>query len=94
MKNLFSKRILATILTIAMMVSMVLVFTVSGSAEEDGVYTLNAADLNLFSAGAKDNGDYEKAGTNNYFTVFYSQKAKIETNDKSFSDGFSRKTKC
>lgn len=88
MKNLFSKRILATILTVAMMVSMVLVFTVSGSAEEDGVYTLNAADLNLFSAGAKDDGDYEKAGTNNYFTVFYSQKAKIETNDKSFSDGF------
>ena len=92
MKNLFSKKILATILTITMMLSLVLVFTVSGSAAaQDGVYTLNAAELGLFSAGAKDNGEYDKAGTDDYFTVFYSTKAKIETSEKSFSDGFGSK---
>lgn len=88
MKNIKETRILAITLTIAMMLSMMLVFSVSGSAEGGAnKYLLNSADLKAFAAGDMDNGDYVKAGTNNYFTVFYSTKAKVEANEKSFSDG-------
>ena len=90
MTNLRNQRILALVLTIAMMLSMVLVFTVSGSAA-DNVFTLDVADLTPFANGAKYNGQYEVAGSHNYFTVFYSVKAKVETNDKTFSDGASGK---
>ncbi len=87
MKNVRTQRILAAALTLVMMLSMVLVFTVSGSAS-DNVYTLDVADLSPFAVGAKYDGEYEKSG---YFTVFYSAKAKLEANDKTFSDGVSGK---
>ncbi len=88
MKTAKATRILAIALTLAMMMSMMLVFTVAGSAATEGnQYTLDVTDLSPFAAAAKDDGDYEKAGTNDYFTVFYSAKAKIEVNEKSFSDG-------
>ena len=90
MKTLTSRRILALVMTLALMLSMVLAFTVSGSAAAASkVYTLDAAELHPFATGAKYNGQYEKAGTDNYFTVFYSEKTKVETNEKSFSDGVS-----
>ena len=82
---------LAIILTLVMTFSMMLVFTVSGSAEEtEGVYTLNVDDLIPFPNGARYDGQYEKVGTNDYFTVIYSEKTKIESSStKSFSDGHS-----
>ena len=90
MKIAKTERILAIVLTLTMMMSLMLVFTVSGSAEASGSkYTLDVAELNPFAVGAKDNGDYEKAGTNNYFTVFYSEKTKVEVNEKSFTGGVS-----
>ena len=90
MKNIKETRILAITLTIVMMMSMILVFTVSGSAEGDAnQYTLNVAELASFAVGAKDNAEYVKGGTNNYFTVFYSAKTKVEYNEKTFSDQFS-----
>ena len=90
MKIAKTERILAIVLTLTMMMSLMLVFTVSGSAEASGSkYTLDVAELNPFAVGAKDNGDYEKAGTNDYFTVFYSEKTKVEVNEKSFTGGVS-----
>lgn len=84
------ERMLAIILTLSMMMSMMLVFTVSGSAEEvNNQYTLKASDLAPFPAGDKDNGDYERAGTDDYFTVMYSEKTSVSGNDKTFSDGVS-----
>ena len=90
MKNVKAQRILAAALTLVMMLSMMLVFTVSGSAA-DNVYTLDVADLKPFAAGQRYDGQYEVAGGHDYFTVIYSQKAKVETNDKSFPDGVSGK---
>lgn len=88
MKTARATRILALSLTLAMILSMMLVFTVSGSAEgSNNLYELSADNLTPFPAGAKYDGEYEKAGTNNYFTIFYSSKAKLEDNDKSFDDG-------
>ena len=90
MKNLKSQRILAAALALIMTLSMVFVFTIAGSAEANtGVYTLDAADLNPFAAGAKYDGEYVRAGSSDYFTVIYSAKTKLETNSKTFSDGFS-----
>ena len=90
MKNLRNQRILAAALALAMMLSMMLVFTVSGSAA-DNVYTLDVADLSPFAAASKYDGEYAVAGDHNYFTVIYSAKAKVEVNEKTFSDGASGK---
>ena len=90
MKNLRSQRILAAAMALVMLLSMTLVFTVSGSAA-DNVYTLDVADLSPFAAAAKYDGEYEVGGSSGYFTVIYSAKAKVEVNEKSFSDGTSGK---
>ena len=88
MKTLKWERILAITLTLAMMLSMMVIFTVSGNAETSGKsYTLDAADLIPFAEGTKEDGDYVKAGTSDYFTMIYSEKTKIEANSKTFSDG-------
>ena len=88
MKTVKSARILAVILALSMVLSMMIIFTVSGSAQaSSSVYTLEVSELDLFPVSGRDDGEYEKCGTDNYFTAFYSEKAKIELNEKSFSDG-------
>ena len=87
MKTQKDKRILALILTLTMMLSMVLVFTVSGNAAASNTYVLDAEQLTAFGAGAKYDGQYEKGGTDNYFTLFYTSKSKIEGSDKKFTEG-------
>ncbi|MBO7196790.1 MAG: hypothetical protein J6V80_05665, partial [Clostridia bacterium] len=90
MKTAKMERILAIVITLTMLLSMMLVFTVSGNAEANGYkYTLKASDLKAFAAGGADNGDYVKAGTDKYFTVIYSAKAAVASNEKTFSDGVS-----
>ena len=90
MKKVKWEKILAIVLTLSMIVPMMFVFPVSiSAAEEEDPYTyrLNVSDLDTFPAGGMDNGDYVKAGTDDFFTVIYSEKAKVETSDKTFSDG-------
>ena len=82
------QRILAITLTIAMMMSMILVFTISGSAENaKSTYVLNAEDIKAFAVAEKYDGEYESAGTNKFFTLIYSAKTKVEANSKTFPDG-------
>ncbi len=88
MNKIKREQIPAIILAFCMLVSMILVFAVTGSAAEgSNQYTLKVSDLEGFAAGAKDDGDYVRGGTDDFFTVFYSEKAKIEGNEKTFSDG-------
>ncbi len=88
MKFTRTTRILAIALTLAMMLSMMLVFTVSGNAEDsENTYVLDVEDLDTFSANSKYDGQYAKGGTNDYFTLFYTAKSKIEANDKQFTEG-------
>ena len=90
MKKVKWEKILAIVLTLTMIVPMMFVFPISiSAAEEEDPYTykLKVADLESFPAGGMDNGDYVKAGTDNFFTVIYSEKSKVETSDKTFSDG-------
>ena len=87
MKNIRCQRILAILLAFTMLMSMMLVFTISGSADTEGTkYVLDIAKLAVFDVGAKADGDYIKAGTNDYFTIFYSEKAKVENNEKDIAD--------
>ena len=52
-------------------------------------YTLDIADVEDVPQYSKADGDTLKCGTDSYFTVFFSNKTRIESNSKSFSDGFS-----
>lgn len=52
-------------------------------------YVLEALNLTQFAAGAKTDGDSEKAGTDNYFEIIYSAKSKVDTSKKDFEDGYS-----
>lgn len=45
-------------------------------------------DLKAFAAGTKADGDSEKAGTDNYFTLLYSTKTKVDSSNKTFDDGY------
>ncbi len=52
-------------------------------------YVLNpTTDLAVFDKGAKQDGDTEQAGTNNFFTMVYSANSAVNANSKTFSDGF------
>ena len=89
MKNIRCQRILTIAIALTMLMSMTLVFTISGSAESQGTkYVLDVANIAVCDVGAKDNGDYERAGTNDFFTIFYSEKTKVENNEKDFPDGY------
>ena len=57
-------------------------------AAEPVVSTLESANLATFSAGAKADGESEKAGTDDYFTLVYSAKSKIDTSSKTWDDGY------
>ncbi len=46
------------------------------------------ADLTAFAQGTKADGDSEKAGTDDYFTLLYSAKTKVDSSSKTFDDGY------
>ena len=46
------------------------------------------ADLTAFAQGEKVDGDSQKAGTEDYFTLIYSAKTKVDSSSKSFEDGY------
>ncbi len=54
-----------------------------------GTYVLESSALTPFAQGAKADGDSEKAGTDNYFTVIYSTKSKVDSSSKTWGDGYS-----
>ena len=65
---------------------------VRASAAEDGVYTLDAAtDVTVMESNTKAAGDTDKVGTEGYFTLTYAANTKIESNSKSFADGYNGK---
>ena len=56
----------------------------AGDAEQ---YVLDAADLAQFTNGAKKDGEEQSAGTDDYFTILWSSKSKVDGSKKSFEDG-------
>ena len=57
------------------MTLFVVALIIPTSAEEptEKVYVLNASDLTAMGAGAKADGDTEKAGTDSFFTIHYTE---------------------
>lgn len=56
----------------------------AGDAEQ---YVLDATDLAQFTNGAKKDGEEQSAGTDDYFTILWSSKSKVDGSKKSFEDG-------
>ena len=56
--------------------------------EETTVFVLESADLTPFAAGTKADGDTEKAGTKDYFTIIYSAKSKVDSSTKNWADDY------
>ena len=54
----------------------------------DGKYVLETSSLTAFKEGAKTDGAEETAGTDNYFTLIYSTKTKVDPSKKTFDDGY------
>ena len=55
---------------------------------EPVTYVLETANMETFAAGAKADGDAEKAGTDDFFTIIYSSKTKVDTSAKEWADGY------
>ncbi|MCR4922574.1 MAG: chitobiase/beta-hexosaminidase C-terminal domain-containing protein, partial [Lachnospiraceae bacterium] len=51
-------------------------------------YTLDGGDIETFKDNTKADGESEVAGTENYFTLIYSTKTKVESKAKTFDDGY------
>ena len=89
-KRILGKRLLSLLLTLAMMSGLVMVSATDGGGgqPESGTYVLDADALTPFAAGAKTDGQTEKAGTDDFFTVIWSAKSKVENKGKEFPDQF------
>ncbi len=61
----------------------------ASAVAEPVVNTLDAtADLAAVAQGSKADGDTQVAGSNDYFTVIYSAKTKVDSSSKTFDDGY------
>lgn len=58
-----------------------------GAAGDAEQYVLDATDLAQFTNGAKKDGEEQSAGTDDYFTILWSSKSKVDGSKKSFEDG-------
>ena len=84
MKTKFLSLLLAVLLLLPTMMPILAIF----AQDENTVYVLNGDSLKPVSQGSKADGDTDTAGTDNFFTIHYSTKTKIDGSKKDFSDGF------
>ena len=63
-----------------------------GSSEapvsENNQFIFESSTLETFAAGAKADGEMEKVGTDDYFTIIYSVKSKVDTSTKTWADEY------
>lgn len=90
MRRKLNTRFISMALVILMMLPLMMPLLTAFAADET-TYVLNADTLAPVSAGAKADGDTDTAGTDNFFTIHYSSKTKIDGSSKNFEDGFSVK---
>ncbi len=56
--------------------------------EEPKTYSFETKDMTTFAAGAKADKEEEVVGTDDYFTLVYSAKSKVDISSKTFDDGY------
>ncbi len=78
------KKALSLVLALALVLTLLPATALAAPA----VYTLDIADVADVPQYSKADGDTQACGTDNYFTIFFSEKTRIEANKKAFSDGF------
>ena len=82
-----TKKLLAFMIAVILVLPMI--FTSLVAFAEERTFTLDATnDLSSMAAGAKKDGESEKVGTDNYFTLYYAAKTKIDGSNKTFEDGY------
>lgn len=82
------KKTMHKLLAVALAVLMVLLMLPAAFAASV-TYTLDATnDLEAMAQGEKADGDTAKAGTDGYFTIFFSAKTKIDSSKKTFEDEY------
>ncbi len=83
-----TKKLLAFMI-VAVLVLPILTVALTASAATEKTFVLDANEhLPDMAQGAKKDGESEKVGTDNYFTLYYAGKTKIDTSKKTFSDGY------
>ncbi len=97
MKTKSFSRLICALLSVLMVVAAVPFTGIGVTARADdtagassSVYVLDAAaDLQAAEQGSFTDGQSAQAGTNKYFTVYFSAKTKIDGSNKTFDDGYS-----
>ena len=89
MKKTTLRKLVVTVLVMALLSTMLFATVASGSESGTATYSMTADEITAFAAGAKADGDSEQLGTDGYFNVFYSAKTKVDTSAKTFEDGVS-----
>ncbi len=84
------KKHMNRLLSMVLALALVLTLLPASVLAAPTVYTLDVTqDVPACSSGDKKDGETEKYGTDEYFTVFYSAKMKVDTSTKNFEDGYS-----
>lgn len=74
---------------LALVVAIVMVLLALPVSAAEKVYVFDAtADLEPMAAGDKADGDTMTVGTDNYFTIHFSAKTKIDSSEKEWEDGY------
>jgi len=82
------KKVMSKLLTVALAIALVMMLLPAAFAASV-TYTFDATtDLEAMAAGTKADGDTMKVGTDNYFTIIFSAKTKIDGSKKKFDDGY------
>ncbi len=89
MKIKFTKRLVSLLLVALIMLPIMMPLMVAFAEDEQTTYVLNASMLADVAAGSKKDGDTDTGGTDNFFTIHYGAKTRIESNSKTFHDGVS-----
>ena len=87
MKITTVRKLVVTILVMALLSTMLFATVASGSESGSVTYSMTADEITAFAAGAKADGDSEQLGTDGYFNAFYSAKTKVDASAKTFEDG-------
>ena len=90
MKHKLLRRVLASVMALLLVIGLLPTTFAGGGIEvsaDDGNYTtveyvFESKNLTPFAAKAKADGETELAGTDNYFTLVYSAKTKVDGSSK------------
>ena len=88
MKKLLFKRVATALLALVMLIGLLPGITLPAAAAGE-TYVLDVmADVEEFAQGTKADGETQTAGTDDFFTIFYSAKSRVDASKKNFDDGY------